>query len=192
MNDLLTIGHSTHSTEKLIAMLQTHEVRAVADVRSSPYSRYNPQFNRELLKKDLLDHRIVYVFLGRELGPRREEPYCYVDGKVRYDRIAETDLFKQGLERLKTGLESYRIALLCSEKDPIVCHRMILICRHLRKESFSVAHILEDGEPEPLLNAEERLLAALKIPKQDLFNDFDAQVQRAYDIQSEKIAHTIK
>ena len=132
MSELYTIGHSNHSTEKFIELLLKHEITAVCDVRSQPYSKFNPQFNRENIQKELKQSNIAYVFLGRELGPRSDDPACYIDGKVQYHLLAATDLFQQGLKRLLKGILSHRIAMMCAEKDPVMCHRMILVCRYLR------------------------------------------------------------
>ena len=189
MKVLYTIGHSTHPVERFAELLEACGVTAVGDVRSSPYSRFNPQYNREPLQRALKGRGMAYVFLGRELGPRSDDPACYVDGKVRYDRLARTELFAQGLRRLRKGMESHRIALLCAEKDPIVCHRMILVCRALRKDPVSVEHILEDGSLESLARSEQRLLQSLKMPQLTLFDDPETLVQRAYDVQGEKIAY---
>ncbi len=189
MNSLYTIGHSNHSIQRFLELLSRHAITAVGDVRSQPYSRYNPQFNREDLQRSLKDHGIAYVYLGRELGPRSEDPSCYVDGRVQYDRLARTEAFRRGVERLFTGLQTYRIALLCAEKDPTTCHRMILVCRALRSESVDIVHILEDGSTETLRASEMRLLQALKMPQLRLFDSVDTLILRAYDAQARRIAH---
>jgi uncharacterized protein (DUF488 family) len=126
-----TIGHSNHRIEKFIELLSAHNVTAIADVRSHPYSRFNPQFNREKLRTALRTAGAAYAFQGRKLGARSEDPNCYVNGKVQYDLLARTPLFKEGLARLVLGADSHRIALMCAEKDPLTCHRAILVCRHL-------------------------------------------------------------
>lgn len=189
MNRLFTIGHSNHPIERFIDLLKMHEITALVDVRSSPYSRYNPQFNRENLQKTLKSGGISYVFLGRELGPRSEDSSCYVDGKVQYDRLAVSELFKQGLERLKLGMKTYRIALMCAEKDPVACHRTVLVCRALRSEPIEIGHILEDGAIESLRESELRLLRELKMPQLRLFDNVEDLVQRAYDTQGRRIAY---
>jgi uncharacterized protein (DUF488 family) len=166
-----------------------HGITALCDVRSSPYSRYNPQFNRENLQRALKAEGVIYVFLGEELGPRSEDPSCYVGGKVRYDRLAKTQIFKRGLERLFAGMKSYRVAMMCAEKDPITCHRMILICKALRSESVEISHILEDGTTESLSESELRLLHALKMPQLRLFEKVEDLILRAYDTQSNNIAY---
>jgi uncharacterized protein (DUF488 family) len=189
MSSLFTIGHSNHSSERLIALLKMHDITAVGDVRSNPYSRFNPQFNRENIQKALKENGIAYVYLGQELGPRSEDSSCYVDGKVRYDRLAGTEAFKRGTERLLLGMRTYRIALMCAEKDPITCHRMILVCRALRLEPFEIHHILEDGSIESLHDSELRLLHSLKMPQLRLFDRVEDLILRAYDTQALRIAY---
>lgn len=189
MNKLYTIGHSTHTTEKFIELLKMHSITAVCDVRSSPYSKFNPQYNRETISMDLKKQNIAYVFLGRELGPRTEEENCYIDGKVQYDLIAKTSLFHHGISRLKEGMKSYRIALMCAEKDPVTCHRTILICRQLRADDIDIYHILEDGTLEKNRDSERRLMKMLKIPELQLFETPEELVAQAYRKQSEKIAY---
>ena len=192
MNQLFTIGHFTHETRTFIALLKMHRITAVCDVRSNPYSKFNPQFNRETLQNALKSHKISYVFLGKALGPRSDDPACYVNGRVRYNRIAGTDRFKQGLQRLKDGMKSYRIALMCAEKDPVTCHRMILICRHLKSPEIEINHIQEDGGLESNRKSEKRLMQRLKIPETTVFETPEALIQRAYDKQGEKIAYETK
>src|ERR1700704_3164996 len=114
-----TIGHSTHSIEKFVELLGRAQITAVSDVRSRPYSRMNPQFNRENLKQSLSANGIKYVFLGKELGARSEDHSCYRNGQVQYDLLARTDLFKQGIERILEGTQKYRVALMCAEKEPL-------------------------------------------------------------------------
>ena len=173
-------------------LLQRHAVTAVCDVRSSPYSQYNPQFNREPFQKALKGAGIAYVFLGGELGARTEDPTCYKDGKVQFHRLAGTDRFKQGLERLRKGVEKYRVSLLCAEKDPMMCHRMILVCRHMRDDDVAIRHILEDGTLEPNEETERRLMKSLKIAETDLFMGYESLVEMAYDRQGQRIAHVEK
>src|ERR1041384_3192027 len=168
---LYTIGHSNHECVPLMELLRRHAITAIADVRSQPYSQYTPQFNRETLESALRQNRIHYVFLGRELGARREERQCYIAGKARYDLIKKLPLFHQGIDRVLQGLKSQRVALLCSEKDPITCHRTILICRHMRNPDLHILHILEDGALESQETAETRLLESLGMPEADLFHD---------------------
>lgn len=191
MFELFTIGHSIHSVERFIDLLKMHGITALCDVRSSPYSRYTPQFNRESLKDELVRYRIIYLYLGAELGPRSSDPTCYENGKVQYNRLADKDLFQQGLGRLRKGMTTHRIALMCAEKDPLTCHRMLLVCRNLRGDDIVIRHILEDGSLEDNRDTEIRIMKQLKIDPADLFSTEADQIQRAYDLQGEKVAYTL-
>jgi len=186
--ELFTIGHSTHSSEQFLELLRCHCIQAVADVRSSPYSARVPQFSRELLKRSLRKQGIRYVFLGEELGARRSEPECYVEGVARYDRIAKTSAFRNGLQRVMKGLARFRLALLCAERDPLECHRTILVCRHL-EASTQIRHILHDGSLETHSDSESRLLLEERIPADDFFASREALLARAYDQRGSKIAY---
>ncbi len=160
---IFTIGHSNHSIETFVSLLQQQGVTAVADVRSSPFSRRLPQFNQTLLKNSLKAEKIAYVFLGDQLGARPQDPDCYVEGKALYPRIAATDAFAMGLERLAKGARQHQIALMCAEQDPITCHRAILVSRHLKSRHLQAAgveiqHILKTGELESQEHLEQRLV----------------------------------
>jgi uncharacterized protein (DUF488 family) len=172
-------------------LLTQHSITALGDVRSHPHSKHNPQFNSQFLKEELKKHGIVYVFLGKELGARSMDPSCYQEGKVQYARLANTQTFQEGIKRLQKGMESYRIALMCAEKDPLTCHRTILICRQIRAKDLTIKHILEDGSIETHEEAEQRLMNLLKIPKSDFFATLEQLLERAYDIQSQKIAYML-
>ncbi len=210
--ELFTIGHSNLSIEAFISLLQPHRITAVADVRSHPYSRYLPHFNKSELQAALQNAGIEYRFLGQELGARPNEPSCYVDGKALYEKIAATQLFEQGIKRLLKGAENNRIALMCAERDPITCHRSILLCPHLCSFDLNINHILTDGNLESHEALEERLLKLHGLnqsessePKQlSLFDfqqspdKFDNQksredcLQEAYKRQGDKIAYKEK
>ena len=141
-----TVGHSNHELTKFLDLLSDHGVEVVADVRTSPFSRYNPQFNREPLAAVLQARGVGYVFLGKELGGRPEGDEFYdADGHVRYDRVATSELFQAGLERLLEGAQPARLALMCSEGDPAQCHRHLLIARVLDERGVAVVHIEPDG-----------------------------------------------
>jgi len=188
-NAIFTVGHSTHSIEKFLALLTKHQITAIVDVRSSPYSRMNPQFNREPLKETLRNSGIAYVFLGKELGARSTDASCYVGGKVQYERLAKTGLFADGINRVQQGMEKYRVSLMCAEKDPLSCHRTILVTRDLVSRGISAEHILEDGTLESHTHAIERLMQQLKLPEGDMFRSRDSWVDDAYRLQGEKIAY---
>lgn len=185
---LYTIGHSTHTTDRLIEMLRTHGISAVADVRSAPYSRFNPQFNREVLQGQLREAGIEYVFLGAMLGARPKEQSYIIDGRVDFEALAAGPTFRKGVDLLMQGMESYRVSLLCAEKDPVACHRMILVCRAVR-DRVGVRHILEDGDIENGDDSEARLMQAVGVADNDLFMDREALVQKAYSLQARRIAY---
>lgn len=191
-NIVHTIGHSTHLAEEFIALLLRHQITAVADVRSSPYSRFNPQFNREAIKTALSAAGIEYVFLGDELGARSKNQSCYVNGKVRYDLLARTPLFQRGLDRIAEGAKNRRIVIMCAEKDPLACHRTILVSRHLVVRGLAVQHILGDGRLESHDDAVARLLAELRLPDHDLFRSRDEIIEEAYRWRGDEIAYTEK
>ena len=189
---VFTVGHSTHTVDRLIDLLKKHSITAICDVRSKPYSRVNPQFNRELLRKALRANGIVYVFLGKELGARSDDRSCYRDGRVQYDLLAATDTFKQGLMRVREGADKYRVALMCAEKDPLQCHRTILVSRHLMKEDIEVGHILADGTIEPHAKSIQRLLSKLRLPQSDMFRTREEIIADAYCKQGNAIAYEEK
>jgi uncharacterized protein (DUF488 family) len=186
---VFTIGHSTHPLHRFVGLLQQHGITALCDVRSKPYSRINPQFNREGLKQSLREIGIKYVFLGKELGARSEDPGCYEHGKVQYDRVAQTDLFRQGLNRVQEGMKQYRIALMCAEKEPLECHRTILVARHLVARGLNVKHIHADGRLEDHFAALGRLTRMHNLPEEDMFRSSDELVAEAYGRQADRIAY---
>ena len=156
---VLTIGHSTHPVEAFIDLLERHGVTALADVRAAPYSRFNPQFNRETLAGSLDSRGIAYVFLGRELGGRSEDPAYYDDGRISYERLGRIPSFQNGIDRVTQGATGHRVALMCAEREPLECHRCLLVAPALEVQGVSVAHIRSDGGLEPHGDAMSRLLA---------------------------------
>lgn len=143
---LFTIGHSNHALEHLLGLLGDHQVEAIGDVRSWPASRHTPWFDRGPLRDHLRRAGMKYVFLGRELGGRPDNPDLYTDdGRVRYDRVAATESFAEGLEKLRTGILGLRIAIMCAEENPENCHRRLLVARVLFDRGVRVLHIRGDG-----------------------------------------------
>ena len=126
-------------------------------MRSRPFSRRFPQFNKERLTTTLGQHGIAYVFLGKELGARSDDESCYENDQVQYPRLAATALFKQGIDRALTGADKFRVALMCAEKEPLDCHRTLLVGRALQQRGASIAHILADGSIETQAQAMTRL-----------------------------------
>lgn len=202
---IFTIGHSNHTPEKFLELLSIHNINALADVRSAPYSRYLPHFNKQALQSYLPKAEIRYVFLGAELGARPADSSCYVEGRALYEKIAVLDSFQQGLKRIIKGVQNHRIALMCAEKDPITCHRAILVCRHLLSFNLEIAHIHSNGELEYHENLEERLLQIHDLQdKQEngqlsLFPTVSQpqlprseRISQAYQLQGDRIAYVEK
>ena len=188
---LFTIGHSNHPIEAFIELLQRHGVTAVGDVRSHPYSRYAPQYSRDPLKAALAQKGIAYVFLGKELGARSKDPGCYKEGKVQYDRLARQPQFAEGISRVTEGMRQYCIALMCAEKDPLECHRTLLVARKLREAGVEITHIHADGSLEDHRSLESRLLDVCKLPEGDMFKQRDEFISQAYAIQGERVAYQV-
>jgi len=130
--------------------------------------------------------------LGRELGARSDDPECYLDGKVQYDRLAATPLFASGIDRLLEGSKNQRIALMCAERDPLDCHRALLVGRRLVDRGIHVAHILADGSLELHEDAMMRLREVFNLADNDLFYSGDDQLGIALSIQEARIAYVVK
>jgi uncharacterized protein (DUF488 family) len=185
---IFTIGHSNLEIGKFIALLRQHGIQAVADVRSSPYSQYNPQFNRELLQKSLQEHGVDYVFLGQELGARRSERECYLEGLADYEFISQLPALKRGIERLVEWATKIRIALMCAEKNPVGCHRGILLVPQIRRQGLQVLHVLSNGAVETHEQTEKRLLRLFALDEDDLFCAPEENLLAAYKLQGQRIA----
>jgi len=186
---MFTVGHSTHTVDRFVSLLKRHDISVLADVRSSPFSRFNPQFNRDSLKKSLKENGIKYVFMGNTLGARTDDTSCYVDGKVKYSRLARTARFQESIERLMKGVEDHRIALMCAEREPLECHRTLLVSQALVAKGLSIQHIHSDGSLEQHEDALERLLDVVGLPHEDLFRSKAEFVAEALAQQEDRIAY---
>jgi uncharacterized protein (DUF488 family) len=184
---IFTIGHSNHSIERFLDLLREHGVTTIADVRSTPASRFNPQYNRKALEKSLASAGMAYEFLGAELGARTQDPDCHENGRVSYRRLAATDTFRSGLERLMSIGDDQRVAIMCAEHEPLDCHRTILVGHALAHRGVHIVHILRDGTLETDEAANERLVQRLGLGHDDLFAGQDL-VERAYEIQAARVA----
>ncbi|QIG49620.1 DUF488 domain-containing protein [Nordella sp. HKS 07] len=178
--EVLTIGHSTQSVESFIQLLRQAGVTAMADVRSVPFSRHVPQFNREALKQALAAEKIAYVYLGDELGGRPKTPELFSDGVADYEKMAQIESFTHGLDRVIEGSRTHRIALMCAERDPLDCHRCLLIGRALKEKGVSVRHILGSGETIGQDDIEQLLLAMAHRSHRDLFTAYEDRIAQAY------------
>jgi uncharacterized protein (DUF488 family) len=185
---VLTIGHSTHTWERFATLLRDAGITAVADVRTSPHSRRFPHFNRDELRENLRQAGVLYVFLGDELGGRPQDPKLYSDGVADYEKMAKTAVFDRGLGRVLGGAKSYRIALLCSERDPLNCHRCLLVGRALSQSGVQVSHVLDRGQVMTQADIEEKLLQFYDRGAGDLFLPRAERLAAAYRARARKVA----
>lgn len=176
-----SIGHGNKKIEDFVQELNSYKIQFLLDIRSKPYSKWNPQFNRNDLKLKVEEMGIKYVFVGDTLGGLPDDRSCYdYNGKVVYDLIKEKDFFKEGLERLTTANDKQiHIAIMCSESKPEECHRSKLIGQELLKQNISIKHIISDK----LLKSQEMVMAELTKGKStiDLFgNEMDFTSRKSY------------
>jgi uncharacterized protein (DUF488 family) len=186
---IYTIGHSNHAAVRFIDLLQGAGIDCVGDVRSTPFSRRNPQFSWKALMASLKDAGIEYWFLGDALGARPKDPACWEDGRVSFARIAASAAFREAIRALIDGSHAKRIALMCAEKEPLDCHRTILVGRALAQRGADLAHIHADGRLESQAELEQRLLHVAK-EQVDLLSSRDAALARAYDKRGRQMAFT--
>jgi len=186
---LFTIGHSNHTFEHFAGLLLQNGITAVADVRSTPQSSYNPQFNRDAIAESLKQAGIAYVYLGDELGARRLEPECYRGDRVDFSDTARSALFERGLKRVVEGLKSFDIALMCAEKEPLDCHRSALICRFGERLLGRPGHVREDGTVESQDQLEARLMQLAGQPENDLFRSREERLDEAYAWLEARVAY---
>jgi uncharacterized protein (DUF488 family) len=178
---IYSIGHGNKNIEDFIKELKTFEVQFLLDIRTKPFSKWNPQFNQNALKFKLEENGIKYVFVGDTLGGLPEDRSCYdFNGKVVYDFIKDKDFFKEGLERLTTANEKQiKLAIMCSESKPEECHRSKLIGQELLKKKISLKHIVS----EKLVKSQEMVMSELTKGKGtvDLFgNEIDFTSRKSY------------
>jgi uncharacterized protein (DUF488 family) len=165
---LYTIGHSNQPLDAFIALLKRHAIEVVSDARSAPYSKYVPQFNKEELEHALKDAGIKYIYMGRELGGRPDDDDCYDDdGRVLYYKLAEDATFLKGIERLETGIRRCRVALMCSEEDPAVCHRYLLVGRVMARRGAKMLHIRGDGRIDSDADLQDEQPLLFELPEED-------------------------
>jgi uncharacterized protein (DUF488 family) len=189
---ILTIGHSRHSLERFLSLLDAAQVTAVADVRSAPASRFSPQFNKNALAASLAQRGIAYLFLGKELGGRPERPELYTQGRADYEKMAAAAEFRAGLAQLLDAAERHRVAAMCAEADPLDCHRCLLVGRVLAEAGRDVAHILASGEIASQAEIEDRLLETEHLADDDLvMRSRAARLVEAYRSRNRKVAYAM-
>ena len=187
--DLFTIGHSNIPAERFTTLLRAAGANAIADVRSIPVSRFCPWFSAKNLAPLLAGANTDYLFLGDELGGRPRDPSLYRDGIADYEAMARRSNFQAGLDRLLRRAAWHRLCLMCSEREPLDCHRCLLIARALTARGLTIGHILHEGSVESHAATEQRLLE-LAGADGDLFAaGQDARLAAAYRRRARAVAY---
>jgi uncharacterized protein (DUF488 family) len=180
MSSFFTVGHSNHEIDIWLRLLRQHKIEVVVDTRSSPFSKYVPQFDKEPMQRSLEQAGIRYLFLGAELGGRpADSAYYDANGHVVYGRLCEDASFRAGIARLETGMESYCVALVCGEEDPAHCHRRLLIGRVLTEHGNTMFHIRGDGRVESDAKVASVSGKSLVDPQGELFAEIEEDKWRS-------------
>lgn len=198
MKKLYTIGHSNQSQEDFLSMLCKHDIDCVVDVRSVPASKYSPQFNQEELKWFLKRNGVQYLHFGEEFGARRLD--CLnEEGQVDFEKAVTTPCFLSGVDRLRNGLEKgFHISLMCSEANPLECHRFSLVSRYFFDQGIDVRHILKGAELATHAVVERKMIEEYLHSKKyhlsevdQLFGIYTAEMQRqdAYRLKNKEIGY---
>ena len=155
-----TVGHSSHQLDFFLELIKTFEINCIVDVRSIPASAYNPQYNQDLFKNFLKNNHITYLHFAEEFGAKQtDHDLLDNDGKLDFEKVRKTRLFNYGLERIWHGIDKgFRIALMCSESEPLDCHRFSMVSIGFENDGFEVKHILKDKSVKTNLELEKELL----------------------------------
>lgn len=189
MSVIYSIGYATKTIETFIGQLKRYNINVVADVRSVPFSKRFFDYHQDRIQAHLARAGIKYVYLGKELGPRSKDPRHYKDNRqIDFERLAQSALFKDGIQRLNTGLKKgYNIAIMCAEKDPSCCHRSLLIGHYsVNSADMETHHINHDGELESQVQLAERLVQEQGLVE-DMFSDSATLKARAHSAQCERM-----
>lgn len=194
---IYTIGHSNHDMEHFILLLKQYDINCIADIRSTPYSSYNKHFNKKNIRNVLLKNNIYYIYMGDQLGAKYDDSSLLDDNlRVDFEKVRKTTKFKEGINRLKLGLEGeYKIAIMCSEKNPIDCHRSILVSYSLAKNNIKVVHIINKNKTIEHEQIEKRLKEIYKKEWQQIsfFNkpNNEKLLDYAYEKHNKEIAYEL-
>ena len=186
---IYTIGCSNRSQDELLTALKKYSIQVVVDVRSVPYSSFTPQFNQEPLRKLLTDNKIIYISFANEFGARRIENSVYINNTVDFNKVSQLDIFKKGVDRVLDGLKKgYVIALMCTEYNPIDCHRFSMVSRAFSKiPNISITHILNENKCISNEELEEKMLNEFKL-QPELFETKEQLIDQAYKKLENRIA----
>lgn len=174
---IYTIGYGSRELENFIEVLRQYQIAYLIDVRSAPYSRYKPEYSKEALARALQAEGIRYLFLGDALGGRPDDPTCYVNGKVDYEKVKLRPAYQQAIERIQAAFrQQQRVVMMCSEGKPEQCHRSKLIGVSLDALEIALVHIDEMGEPRSQVEVMEAVTGA----QLSLFGDMGLTSRKRY------------
>jgi uncharacterized protein (DUF488 family) len=191
-NLIYTIGHSNQSLERFLEIISSLEIDLIADVRTAPASKMFPHFNRVELERNMKKHHINYVYLGEALGGRSDNLDDYYEGQIVYSKLAQKANYINGIRWLIENSNTSKIMLMCSEKEPLNCHRTLLISQSLTKNDAKVSHILSDGILESHEEALSRLLKLYKLDEPTLFSNEIDNLSEALQRQEKKVAYKLE
>jgi uncharacterized protein (DUF488 family) len=191
---IYTIGHSTHQLNFFLELLKIAEINCIVDVRSVPASAHNPQYNQDALKNFLKNNNITYLHFAKEFGARQTD-YNLLDNEGRLDfvKFRKTEPFHQGVKRIRQGINNgFKIAIMCSESEPLDCHRFSMVSIGLENDGFEVRHILKDKSIKTNLELEKELLKKYgkKISQNSLFDmevSIEIQLNEALILKNKEI-----
>lgn len=197
---LFTVGHSTYDLEYFLTLLKAYNINCIVDVRSTPYSKYSTQYNKDFFKAVLKSNNITYIYMGKEFGARRFSRDVYSkEGYVDFERVRQDIDFKSGIDRIKVGLEKgYNIAFMCTEKKPDECHRCILVGRNFKDLGYTVINIINEKEYKLQEDIERDLLEIYYpdrnqialIPDMNLSSKSDEElINEAYKLRNKEIGY---
>jgi uncharacterized protein (DUF488 family) len=186
---IFTIGHSNLDISDFINLLLANKIELVVDVRSAPYSKLYPHFNRNPLEISLTKNSIKYIFLGDSVGGRSNNIKDYSKGRVMYKKIAEKKEYISSINTIIQNSSKYKIVLMCSEKEPLECHRTLLISRSIEAHMVKILHIHRDGQIESQSEGIQRLLKIWKLDSPNLFGEDAERIDEAFTKQESKYAY---
>lgn len=191
----VTVGHGKKELNAFIYTLLRYKVNCIVDVRSSPYSKYSPQFNKEKFECELSKHKISYKWLGDSLGGRPADLSTYDEnGIVDYNKLIKSNLFSKGLEMLEELSIPYNVGIMCSEHDPLSCHRFLAISKELARREYRVVHILDERRFVKQSVLEDKLIETHfgEYIQMDLFSDNKDVLEQSYVKQNRKCGYRRK
>lgn len=190
--NLFTIGYSGFLINDFIATLKKESIGAVIDIRSSPYSARFSDYNSVAIKSSLNTNNIFYLFLGNELGARPKDSSLYTNRVADFSKMAKSQSFIDACKRIREGLNKFPLCLMCAEKDPLSCHRTILVANAFRKiyPHIKILHIHSISKIESQEKLDRRIMAMYDLEQEDFFKNFDERLKEAYSLREKAIAYT--